>query len=111
MDGSGDLDCNRRSCDHTSFMKTPPRLSRLIGWVGRCAAALVALAFCVSAVAANGDKNVVTTPAKAPVVRAVPKRQIFMFTSASAIPQPIDRVASPIATTAIPITVIKNDRR
>jgi hypothetical protein len=89
-------------------MKTPCRLSRLSGWVGRCAAALIALAFCASAFAADGDKNVVVAPAKVSATRPVVKKQYYIVISGSAIPQPIDRVAGPIATTAIPMTVIGN---
>jgi len=36
------------------------------------------------------------------------KKQIYMIISGSAVPQPIDRVATPIATTAIPMYVIGN---
>jgi hypothetical protein len=90
-------------------MKTPRRLSRLIDWFGRCAAALIAVMFCASAIAgADGNKNVVIAPAKTQPQRLVSKTQYYMFTSASAIPQPINRVAAPIPTTAIPITVIAN---
>jgi hypothetical protein len=92
-------------------MKTPRRLSRLTGWFGRCAAALIAVIFCASAIAgADGNKNVVIAPTKGQPLPLVPKKQYYMFTSASAIPQPIERVAAPIVTTAIPITVYKNNR-
>jgi hypothetical protein len=65
--------------------------------------------FCASAIAgADTSKNVVMAPTKAQPLRSVPKKQYYMFTSASAIPQPINRVAAPIPTTAIPITVIAN---
>jgi hypothetical protein len=88
-------------------MKTPFRLSRLAGWSGRCAAALVTLAFCASAFA-DPSKNVVTQQ-KAQVVRhVVAKKQVYIVISGSAIPQPIDRVAGPVATTAIPMYVIGN---
>jgi hypothetical protein len=90
-------------------MKTPFRLFRLAGWTGRCAVAFVTLAFCASAFA-DPSKNVVTQQ-KAQVVRhvVVAKKQFFyMIISGSAIPQPIDRVAGPIATTAIPMYVIGN---
>lgn len=88
-------------------MKLPYWLSCLTGWTGRCAAAFVALAFCASAVAADPSKNVVPMT-KAPAAQAVPKKHIYIVISGSAIPQPIDRVAGPIATTAIPMTVIGN---
>jgi hypothetical protein len=90
-------------------MKTPRRHSRLTGWFGRCAAALIAATFCASAIAgADGNKNLVTAQALAQPQRLVPKKEYYMFTSASAIPQPINRVAAPIPTTAVPITVIAN---
>jgi hypothetical protein len=48
-------------------------------------------------------------PARATTVtQAASKKQIYIFISGSAIPQPIDRVSGPIATTAIPMTVIGN---
>ena len=89
-------------------MKTPFRLSRLAGWTGRGAAAFIMLAFCASAVA-DPSKNVVTQP-KADVVRyaVAGKKQVYIFISGSAIPQPIDRVAVPIPTTATPMFVISN---
>jgi hypothetical protein len=89
-------------------MNTPRRLSRLTGW--GCATALIAVTFCASAIAgSDGGKNVVVAAAaKVQPTRPAPRKHFYMFTSASAIPQPIDRVAAPIATTAIPVTVIKN---
>ena len=89
-------------------MKTPFRLPRLAGWIGRCAAAFIMLAFCASVVA-DPSKNVVTQP-KAQVVRyAVDgKKQVYIYIFGSAIPQPIDRVAGPIPTTANPMYVIGN---
>jgi hypothetical protein len=90
-------------------MKTPRRLSRLIGWFGRSAAALMAVMVCAAAFAgADGNKNVATSLTKAQPARLVPKKQYYMFTSASAIPQPIDRVTAPIPTTAIPIARFGN---
>jgi hypothetical protein len=90
-------------------MKTPLRLSRLAGWTGRCAAAFVALMFCAS-VFADPSKNVVTQPKSPSTVRyaVFGKKHIYLIISGSAIPQPIDRVAGPIATTAIPMYVIGN---
>jgi hypothetical protein len=90
-------------------MKTPPRLSRLIGWFGRCATGMAALAFCASAVAGDsGGKNVVIAPTQTHPMRPALKKHFYKFTSASAIPQPIDRVTAPIPTTAVPITVYGN---
>ena len=90
-------------------MKTPFRLSRLAGWTGRCAVAFVALTFCASTFA-DPSKNVVTQPKSPSSVRyaVAGKKQIYLIISGSAIPQPIDRVGGPIATTAIPMYVIGN---
>ena len=73
-------------------MKTPFRLPRLAGWTGRCAAAFTMLAFCASAVA-DPSKNVVTQP-KAQMVRysVAGNKQIYIFISGSAIPQPCSRL-------------------
>ena len=95
---------------HSSGMKTPFRLSRLVGWMGRCGVALIALAFCASALA-DPSKNVVVEPkAQVSKMQTVPssvvaKKLYFVFTGGSAIPQPIDRVSGPIPTTASPMLV------
>jgi hypothetical protein len=98
---------------HNSDMKTPFRLSCLVGWMGRCGVALVALAFCASALA-DPSKNVVVEP-KAQVSKiqtasrsAVAKKLYYTFTGGSGIPQPIDRVSGPIPTTAIPMILLGN---
>ena len=98
---------------HNADMKTPFRLSGLVGWMGRCGVALVALAFCASALA-DPSKNVVVEP-KAQVSKiqtasrdAVAKKLYFTFTGGSAIPQPIDRVSGPIPTTASPMIILGN---
>lgn len=89
------------------------RLPRLAGCTGRCGIALIALAFCASALA-DPSKNVVATPKaqaskmQAQAQKLAYKKQIYMIISGSAVPQPIDRVAGPIATTAIPMYVIGN---
>jgi len=94
-------------------MKTPFGLSGLVGWMGRCGVALVALTFCASALA-DPSKNVVATPKvqaskmQTAAQQAALKKQIYMMISGSAIPQPYERVAGPIATTAIPMFVIGN---
>ncbi|PYL86067.1 MAG: hypothetical protein DMF23_02175 [Verrucomicrobia bacterium] len=98
---------------HDSGMKIRFRLPRLAGWTGRCGVALVALTFCASALA-DPSKNVVATPKvqaskmQTAAQQAALKKQIYMMISGSAIPQPIDRVSGPIATTAIPMFVIGN---
>ena len=38
----------------------------------------------------------------------VTKKQFYVFTGGSAIPQPIDRVSGPIPTTAIPMIILGN---
>ena len=93
-------------------MKTPFRLSGLVGWMGRCGVALIALAFCASALA-DPSKNVVEPKAQVSKIQTAPrsvvaKKLYFVFTGGSAIPQPIDRVSGPIPTTAIPMIVLGN---
>ena len=102
-----------REMPHNSDMKTPFRLFGLVGWMGRCGVALIALAFCASAIA-DPSKNVVATPkvqaSKMQTVtqQEVAKKLYFVFTGGSAIPQPIDRVSGPIPTTASPMLVFGN---
>ena len=98
---------------HNLDMKTPFRLSRLVGWMGRCGVALIALAFCASAFA-DPSKNVVATPKvqaskmQTATQQEVAKKLYFVFTGGSAIPQPIDRVSGTIPTTASPMVVYGN---
>jgi hypothetical protein len=97
---------------HNADMKTPFRLSGLVGWMGRCGVALVALAFCASALA-DPSKNVVATPKvqaskMQTATQPVTKKLYYVFTGGSAIPQPIDRVSGPIPTTASPMLVLGN---
>lgn len=97
---------------HNQDMKTPFRLSSLVGWMGRCGVALIALAFCAS-VLADPSKNVVEPKAHVSKIQTVPssivaKKLYFVFTGGSAIPQPIDRVSGPIPTTASPMLVYGN---
>jgi hypothetical protein len=98
---------------HNPDMKTPFRLSRLVGWMGRCGVPLIALAFCATAFA-DPSKNVVATPKiqaskmQTATQQEVAKKLYFVFTGGSAIPQPIDRVSGPIPTTASPMLVYGN---
>lgn len=97
---------------HNQDMKTPFRLSSLVGWMGRCGVALIALAFCAS-VLADPSKNVVEPKAHVSKIQTIPssivaKKLYFVFTGGSAIPQPIDRVSGPIPTTASPMLVYGN---
>ena len=102
-----------REMPHNPDMKTPFRLSRLVGWMGRCGVALIALAFCASAFA-DPSKNVVATPKfqaskmQTATQQEVARKLYFVFTGGSAIPQPIDRVSGPIPTTASPMLVYGN---
>jgi hypothetical protein len=94
-------------------MKTWFGLPRLAVWMGRCGVAFVALAFCASAFA-DPSKNVVVrtkasaTKAQTEAQRDAFKKQLYMFYSASGIPQPIERVAGPIPTTVIPMFIAGN---
>src|SRR5437588_13011446 len=97
---------------HNPDMKTPFRLFGLVGWMGRCGVTLVALAFCASALA-DPSKNVVEPKAQVSKIQTAPhsavaKKQYYIFTGGSAIPQPIDRVSGSIPTTAIPMIVLGN---
>ena len=81
--------------------------------MGRCGVALIALAFCASALA-DPSKNVVVEP-KAQVSKiqtasrdVVAKKLYYVLTGNSAIPQPIDRVKVPIPTTAGPMIILAN---
>jgi len=101
-----------REMPHNPDMKTPFRLSGLVGWMGRCGVAFVALAFCASALA-DPSKNVVEPKAQVSKIQTAPssvvaKKLYFVFTGGSAIPQPIDRVSGPIPTTASPMLVFGN---
>src|SRR5207248_5395421 len=95
---------------HNWFMKTRFGLLRLSGWMGRCGVAFIALAFCAS-VFADPSKNVVVptkasaTKAQTEAQRLAYKKQLYIFISASGIPQPIERVAGPIPTTVVPMFI------
>jgi len=91
-----------REMPHNTDMKTPFRLSGLVGWMGRCGVALIALAFCASALA-DPSKNVVR-PAQPERVMKTAKKMCYTFTTTSGIPMPCDRVGS-IPTTASPMTI------
>jgi hypothetical protein len=105
--------CFGRNCRIIVHMKTRFGLPRLAGWMGRCGVALVALAFCASAFA-DPSKNVVATPkasatkAQTDAQRLAFKKQLYIFISASGIPQPLDRVAGPIPTTVVPMFIAGN---
>ena len=101
-----------REMPHNPDMKTPFRLSGLVGWMGRCGVTLVALAFCASALA-DPSKNVVEPKAQVSKIQTasrdvVAKKLYYTFTGGSGIPQPIDRVSGPIPTTASPMLVFGN---
>jgi hypothetical protein len=94
-------------------MKTRFGLPRLAGWMGRCSVAFIALAFCASAFA-DPSKNVVVatkasaTKAETEAQKLAYKKQIYIFISASGIPQPIERVAGHIPTTVVPMFIAGN---
>jgi hypothetical protein len=98
---------------HNFFMKTRFGLPRLAGWMARCGVALIALTFCASAFA-GPSKNVVATPkasatkTQTEAQRLAFKKQVYILVSGSAIPQPIERVAGPIATTVVPMFIAGN---
>jgi hypothetical protein len=98
---------------HNLSMKTRFRLPRLAGWMGRCGAAFIALAFCASAFA-DPSKNVViaskasANKAQTEAQRLAYKKQLYIFISSSGIPQPVDRVAAPIPTTVVPMFIAGN---
>jgi hypothetical protein len=92
-------------------MKTRFGLPVLADWTARCGVALIALTFCASAFADPG-KNLVVTP-KASATKAqteaqqlARKKQLYMFVTSSGIPQPVQWVAVPIATTMVPMSVL-----
>lgn len=90
-------------------MTTPFGLSPLAGWIRRSGLALIALTFCVSAFA-DPSKNVVVTPrASKAQTEAQPlasNKQLYISVLSSAIPQPKEWVAAPIATTMVPMSVL-----
>ena len=100
----------RLKAEHNFSMKIRFGLPRLAGWRGRCGVALIALTFCASAFA-DPSKNVVVAPkasatkTQTEAQRVAFKKQYYIFVSSSGIPQPIDRVAVPIATTVVPMFI------
>jgi hypothetical protein len=84
-------------------MKIERRLNRSCAWSVRCATAVLALAFCMSAFAADPSKNVVVPATQQPVTKTV-RKMCFVVESGSKIPQPCDRLAA-IPTTANAMTI------
>ncbi len=83
-------------------MKTTCRLARLL-----CVGTVLSLALCVTAFAGSDYKNVAQREDQ---VIQKPKRVIYYVkTTASAVPQPIDRLGG-IPTTTIPMLVIGDPR-
>jgi hypothetical protein len=68
------------------------------GWSVRCASVALALAFCVSAFAADPSKDVVLRAQPQQVTKAT-KKMCYVVTGSSAIPQPCERLGA-IPTTA-----------
>ena len=86
-------------------MKTTNRHSRLAVWLALCATTVMVLAPS-GASGADPSKNVVARPKQATTEKV--SRDYYVFLSGSGIPQPIDRIQTPIATTAIPMMCIGN---
>jgi hypothetical protein len=80
------------------------RLSRGCGWSVRCAGAVLALAFCTSAFAADPSKNVVALPGTQQPVTKTTKKMCYTVAGASRIPQPCDRLGA-IPTTATHMSI------
>ena len=87
-------------------MRIENRFSRLCGSSVRCASVVLTFAFCASAFAADPSKNVVL-PAQPQRLMKTAKKMCYIFTTASGIPVPCDRV-SPIPTTASPMAIYRN---
>ncbi|HEU0209980.1 MAG TPA: hypothetical protein VFQ78_13505 [Candidatus Udaeobacter sp.] len=84
-------------------MKTTCRLARLF-----CVGTVLSMALCVTAFADSDHKNVVTQREDQVVQK--PRRVIYYVkTTASAVPQPIERLGG-IPTTTIPMLVIGDPR-
>jgi hypothetical protein len=86
-------------------MTTATRLSGLGRWLVRCTAAATALAFCASAFA-DPSKDGVPLPKKQPA-KKVMRKVCYTYIGNSKIPQPCDRIAGPIPTTAEPMDIIR----
>jgi hypothetical protein len=70
---------------------------------------VLSLALCASAFADADGKNVVTPRKYQAAIRQAPKVLYYVKTSASAIPQPIERLGG-IPTTTVPMQVIGDPR-
>ena len=92
-------------------MKTKCRFPRLCNVL--CVGTVLGLALGASAIADPSDKNVVTPAQYAPVAnyRPVQKQKVLYYvkTTASAIPQPLERLGG-IPTTTVPMQVIGDPR-
>lgn len=84
-------------------MTTATKLSGLGSWLVRGAAAAVALAFCTSAFADSSKPIVQLSKDTTKKTRKV----CYVVISNSAIPQPCDRLQTPIPTTAAPMDIIR----
>jgi hypothetical protein len=83
-------------------MKTTCRLARLL-----CVGTVLSLALCVTAFADSDYKNVAQREDQ--VIQKPKKVSYYVKTTASAIPQPIERLGG-IPTTTIPMLVIGDPR-
>ena len=82
-------------------MKTTSRFPRLCGAFVRTVTVVLGLTFCVSAWADSAYKNVVApTPRTAAQITAPHKKvRVYVFSTASAIPIPIEQVSGTFPTT------------
>ncbi len=84
-------------------MTTTVRPSGLRGWSIWCVMIAISVAFCGPAFA--GSESSVPQPSKVQVVQKTTHKLCYVR-SGFAIPQPCDRFAGPVPTTAIPIEII-----
>lgn len=85
-------------------MKTNYRLARLL-----CVGTMLSLALSVTAFADSDYKNVATPQRQYQVVQKPKKIIYYVKTSASAVPQPLERLGG-IPTTTVPMQVIGDPR-
>jgi len=88
---------------HNPGMEIERRLSRPFAWSVRCVSVVLALAFCISAFAADPSKNVMLPATQQPVTKAA-RKMCLVVESGSRIPQSCERLAA-IPTTANPMTI------
>jgi hypothetical protein len=110
-ENDGQISCIGLKRAHNFVVKTSFELSALPCWMRRSGVALIALTFCASAFADPSKNVVVTSKASATkgqteAQQLASKKQLYISILSSGIPQPIEWVAVPIATTVVPMTVL-----